>query len=95
MMMMMMIADLKRAAMFQCPHTEADGDDRDAEERNEDENPQHLMWITAELVADQQLKHQQQQLQTRRHYHRLVLCVRISLHPETIIHTDSVVKVVL
>ena len=93
--MMMMVADLKRASVFQRPDTEADGDDRDAEEWNEHENPQHLMRITAEFVTDQQLKHQQQQLQTRRHYHCLVLCVRISLHPETIIHTDSVVKVVL
>jgi len=60
MMMMMIVADLKRAAVLQRPDAEADGDDRDAEERNEHENPQHLMWITAEFVTDQQLKHQQQ-----------------------------------
>ena len=70
---------LKGALVFDCPYTDAYGDDGHEDEWNEDEDPEDL--TTLQFVAGEQLKHEQHQVHTRADYHRLVLHVGITLHP--------------
>lgn len=71
---------LKWALIFDGPHTDADGDYGDEHEGNEHEDPGVVSLL--QIVAREQLKHQQQEMQARTDDHRLVLDVAVTLDPE-------------
>ena len=72
-------AHLKRALVFDGPHTDADGHDGDEDKRNEDEEPENLRTAVLQLVTCQQLKHEQQHMHARTQDHALVVGVRLPL----------------
>lgn len=72
---------LKRPAMLQSPDAKTNRSDRNAEQRYEDESPQHLKAVIWQFVASENLKHEQQKMQPSRNDHCLVLCVRITFNP--------------